>query len=267
MPYLAGAGGQLYYDVADLTGPWVTEPETIIFHHGAGAISGVWSEWMPQLADRYRLVRFDMRGMGLSAAAGSPEKWTFERYAQDVVDVADAVGARTFHFVGESYGGTVGMMLGLNHRPRVRTLTISNAAHIGSAIGNIADWERTLRQDGGAAWSRGMMRDRFHEGALSPEKWAWYEAQQGSHPIDSIIAARKTLVDANLADRLSALDMPVLLLHGDGSPFVSVALMADLKMRLPRAELQIFAHAKHGLPFSHARECAQVLRAFLDRQQ
>jgi pimeloyl-ACP methyl ester carboxylesterase len=266
MPYLSEAKEKLHYDIAELTAPWVKEPETIIFHHGAGAISGIWAEWMPALADKYRLVRFDMRGMGLSAAAARKDAWTFETYAEDVVAVADAVGAKTFHFVGESYGGTVGLMLGLRHRRRVRTLTISNAAHVGSAIGNIAEWEKVLRQEGGAIWSKGMMRSRFYDGVLSPEKWAWYEAQQASHPIESIIAARQTLVDANLTDRLPSLDVPVLLLHGDASPFVSVALMADMKSRLPRAELQIFAHAKHGLPFSHAKECAAVLRAFLERQ-
>jgi hypothetical protein len=42
--------------------------------------------------------------------------------------------------------------------------------------------------------------------------------------------------------------------------------MADLKSRLPNARLQVFAHAKHGLPFSHAKECSQLLRAFLDSQ-
>ena len=102
---------------------------------------------------------------------------------------------------------------------------------------------------------------------ISAEKWAWYEAQQGSHPIESIIAARKTLVDADLSDRLPSLDLPVLLLHGDARPFVSVALMTDMKRRLPQAELQIFAHAKHGLPFSHAKQCAAVLRGFIERQE
>jgi hypothetical protein len=32
---------------------------------------------------------------------------------------------------------------------------------------------------------------------------------------------------------------------------------------LANTRLQVFAHARHGLPFSHAKECAQVLRGFL----
>jgi pimeloyl-ACP methyl ester carboxylesterase len=41
--------------------------------------------------------------------------------------------------------------------------------------------------------------------------------------------------------------------------------MADLHERIPNAQLKIFPDAKHGLPFSHASECSQALRQFLDR--
>jgi pimeloyl-ACP methyl ester carboxylesterase len=57
--------------------------------------------------------------------------------------------------------------------------------------------------------------------------------------------------------------MPVLLMHGDSSPFIPVPVMTDLKARLKEARLQVFAHARHGLPFSHGRQCAATLRAFL----
>jgi pimeloyl-ACP methyl ester carboxylesterase len=39
--------------------------------------------------------------------------------------------------------------------------------------------------------------------------------------------------------------------------------MAELHALLPRSQLQIFRNAMHGLPFSHAAECAQTLLAFL----
>jgi len=40
--------------------------------------------------------------------------------------------------------------------------------------------------------------------------------------------------------------------------------MADLYARLPNAQMRIFPHAKHGLPFSHAEACSQTMRTFLD---
>ena len=57
---------------------------------------------------------------------------------------------------------------------------------------------------------------------------------------------------------------PTLLLRPDASPFIPLELMADLKRRLPDARLEILPDARHGLPFSHARECARAPRRFLD---
>ena len=57
--------------------------------------------------------------------------------------------------------------------------------------------------------------------------------------------------------------MPVLLLHPDSSPFIPVALMAELREALSDARLRVFPRARHGLPFSHAGECAQEMARFV----
>jgi pimeloyl-ACP methyl ester carboxylesterase len=109
------------------------------------------------------------------------------------------------------------------------------------------------------------MRDRFHDGALSPERWAWFAAQQEAWTRDSILNALAVLVGTDLSPRLPEICCPVLLLHPDGSPFIPVAVAAEMHRLLPNAELHVFGHAKHGLPFSHAGDCAARLRSFLAR--
>ena len=70
---------------------------------------------------------------------------------------------------------------------------------------------------------------------------------------------------ANLTSELARVACPVLLLHPDSSPFIPVPVMAALQRALPNARLQVFAHARHGLPFSHTAECAAAVAHFLDR--
>jgi len=113
------------------------------------------------------------------------------------------------------------------------------------------------------AWSDQFMRDRFYEGALDELRYAWYAHQQEAWTRDSILNALGVLVGTNLRPELGAVRCPVLLLHGDSSPFIAVNVMVDMHHGLPDSRLQVFAHAKHGLPFSHARQCAQALRKFL----
>ena len=72
------------------------------------------------------------------------------------------------------------------------------------------------------------------------------------------------LVGTDLSARLKDVRCPVLLLHPDGSPFIPVPVMAELHRLLPDAELNVIGHARHGLPYSHAEQCASLLRTFLD---
>lgn len=254
-------GGPIAIDITDARQPWARD-ETIIFYHGLGACGAVWRGWMPILAERYRLVTFDLRGHG---ATPLPEgyRWSIDGMLGDLAAVADAVGVERFHLVGESIGGTAALAFSARHPGRVLSLAISNGTHKGGAIENLAPWRDLIATGGMAAWSAHMMTQRFHDGALSPDAWDWYERQQASAHPDAILAAAAMLAGADLVGEIGAIKAPTLLLHPDGSPFIPVPVMADLHARLPGARLQVYAHARHGLPFSHAKSCGRVYRRFL----
>jgi pimeloyl-ACP methyl ester carboxylesterase len=66
-----------------------------------------------------------------------------------------------------------------------------------------------------------------------------------------------------LLERLSAIDMPVLVANGDGDPMILPHysyLMAGL---LPQARLKIYPDSAHGFLFQHHDEFAQDVDAFL----
>jgi pimeloyl-ACP methyl ester carboxylesterase len=255
--------GKIHYEVIDLVAPWERARETIIFHHGIGASPGIWQEWLPELIDRYRIVRFDMRGYGRSYIPAAGEKWNSSIFVDDLLAVADAVGAQRPHLVGESIGGTIALYFALRHRERVATLTISNGADRGAPLQKVSEWQEQLDREGVKAWSDQFMRDRFYDGALSKEKYAWYAAQQEAWTRDSILGALGVLVGTDVRAELPSLKLPVLLLHGDSSPFIPVNVMVDMHHAIPNSRLQVFPRARHGLPFSHASECARAVRQFL----
>lgn len=264
MAFATTPTGELHYDVIDAVAPWFESAETIVFQHGIGAHSGIWSEWLPALIDRYRVVRFDMRGSGRSVIPPPDFPWTLDLLTDDLLAVAEAAGAARVHVVGESMGGTIALNLALRNPARVASLTISNGADVGSPIQRVQAWAEQLDGQGSQAWSDQMMADRFHPGAIDGAKRDWYAQQQATWTRDSILNALGVLRETNLRPRLVEVRCPVQLMHGDSSPFIPVNVMADMHLALPDSRLQIFAHARHGLPFSHARECAAVLRDFLD---
>lgn len=256
--------GPLHYEAVDQTAPWNARGLPILFHHGIGSSRLLWRGWYPALLDRYPLVAFDMRGCGCSHIPGPTFKWSLERMVDDLFAVADAAGLTRFHLVGESIGGTIALAATIARPDRIATLTVSNGAHLGATIGRVHAWKQQLDEGGSAGWSKAFMPDRFHDDALTPERWRWFEAEQAKWTPDAILHALGVLIGADLTPRLGEIKSPTLLLHPDGSPFIPVPVMAELHRLLGNAELNVIGHSRHGLPFSHASQSAALLRTFLD---
>jgi pimeloyl-ACP methyl ester carboxylesterase len=266
MPMIETGAGALYYDLCDVAPEWVEKPQTIVFHHGIAANTHIWAEWLPVLASRYRLLRFDMRGFGKSAQPQRDFRWSFDGLVDDLLKVADAAGAQRFHLVGESIGGTVALACAFAAPRRLLSLTLSNAAARGGLVANVKGWREVLAQEGQPGWARQLMESRFHPGALDPASHAWYLRVHETCSMEATLGLADLLLGADLTPRLGEIAVPTLLLSPQSSPFISLEVMAAMRAMIPGAELQVFAHSKHGLPLSHGRACAEMLAAFLARR-
>jgi pimeloyl-ACP methyl ester carboxylesterase len=264
MAFAPTAHHRLYYEVVEQAAPWLERGLPVLFHHGIGSSSALWRGWYPALLDRYPMVAFDMRGCGQSHIPSAGFDWSLDRMVDDLFAVADAAGLARFHLVGESIGGTIGLAAAIARPDRIATLTVSNGAHLGATIGRVHAWKKQLDEGGSAGWSKAFMHDRFHADALTPQQWQWFEAEQARWTPDAILNALAVLIGADLTPRLGAIKCPTLLLHPDGSPFIPVPVMAELHRLLGDAQLNVIGHSRHGLPFSHAGQCAGLLRTFLD---
>ena len=266
MQKLARQDCSLTYELIDLAAPWVPSPQTVVLHHGIGASRGIWAEWLPALVDRYRILRFDMRGHGASTWPEGGARPSLDTLADDLLAVMDEAGVARAHLVGESIGGTIVLNAALRAPERVASVTVSNGAHVGARLQSLHDWQEVIETRGMAGWSADMMARRFFDGTVPDVLWRWFEAGQRATNPQAVLQLVQALVGADLSDRLPALGQPVLLIHPDSSPFIPVPVVADLKARLPDARLHVIGGARHGMPVSHARTCAGLLRSFLDDQ-
>jgi len=259
--------GPLYYEVAEQTPPWVHDPQTIVFCHGIGTNCDVWASWMPVLAQHYRIVRFDTRGFGRSLSPGRKIDWTLDRYADDILEIARATGTDRFHLVGESMGGTACLRLACRPDAPLLSLACASTSHRGSRIRRANEWREMVGRDGIAAWSAQMMGWRFHPDALPPAERTWFDSVQRETCAETLLDAADLLLQVDLAADLPKIRVPVLLLASDGSPFVPPEVSTEIHRLIEGSELAVFPGSRHGLPFSHARQCAQTLLAFLRRRQ
>ena len=71
MPYLQlTPETRIFYEVDDWTDPW-TKPEAIVLIHGFAERTEAWRAWVPNLGRRYRVIRYDQPGFGLSSPVTS----------------------------------------------------------------------------------------------------------------------------------------------------------------------------------------------------
>lgn len=86
--------------------------QSILFAHGFGCDQNMWRYIVPEFEKDYRVVTFDYVGSGGSdLTAYSPEKYgELSGYAQDVLDICDALELEDVIFVGHSVSCMVGVL-------------------------------------------------------------------------------------------------------------------------------------------------------------
>lgn len=123
-------GLTLHYEV---DGP--ADAPTVVLSNSIGTNVALWEPIVPQLAERFRVVRYDSRGHGRSSTPAGD--YTMADLAGDIVAILDELGVARAHVVGLSVGGQTGLTFALNHPDRLDRLVVSNT---GAKIGTEQSW-------------------------------------------------------------------------------------------------------------------------------
>jgi sigma-B regulation protein RsbQ len=84
----------------------------MLFAHGFGCDQNMWRFVTPAFVDRYKIVLFDYVGSGKSdlSAYDARRYGSLAGYAQDVLDICDALDLRDVIFVGHSVSSVIGVL-------------------------------------------------------------------------------------------------------------------------------------------------------------
>ena len=105
---------------------WIERPTIVALHGGPGADHSVFKPVFRAATEFAQVVYLDQRGSGRSDR-GDPESWTWDRWADDVVDFCDALDITDPILVGTSSGGWVALITALRHPERVGKLVLDSA--------------------------------------------------------------------------------------------------------------------------------------------
>lgn len=84
--------------------------------------SPVWRHWWSELSRRYRLIRYDERGCGLSD--WDVDEFSVDAWVNDLESVVDAAGVERFALLGISQGAAVAISYAVRHPEKVSHLIL-----------------------------------------------------------------------------------------------------------------------------------------------
>ena len=113
---------------ARVAGPADGRP--VVLLHGFPETSWSWRHVLPSLgAAGYRAVAVDQRGYSPGARPPAVADYRIGHLVDDVLAVADTLGAGTFDLVGHDWGGMVAWTVAGRHPERVRSVTVASTPH------------------------------------------------------------------------------------------------------------------------------------------
>lgn len=246
---------------------------TLVYAHGFGCSQDMWADVVPALAGECQQVLFDYVGSGQSdLSAYDPVRYCeLDGYAQDLIDVCDAVGLqRDVVLVAHSVSCSIGMLAAIRRPELFRQLVLvgPNPCFV-NAPPYVGGFERDDLQELLELMDRNFMGWASFlapvvGGASVP---VGQRLQQSFCSTDPVIArqfAEATFFADNRAD-LPRVPTPCLILQHAQDVLAPLEVGRYLQAHLPRAELRVLDVVGHCAHMSHPQLVVDAIRSVLPR--
>ena len=212
-----------------------------------GTETGLFDAQIAALADRYRIVRFNLPGHG--GAPAPPGPYSMAGMAHDVLALLEDHGIERFHYAGVSIGGAIGLQLALDAGDRLSSLTVCASA---ARFADPPSWPvraKTVRAEGteallasrpGTWYTHGFARDEPVQAerllgmlrATTPEGYAGCCEAIAAHDV---------------RERLGEIRVPTLALAGADDPATPPEMLQQITDAVPGARLVVVPNTAHLL--------------------
>ncbi|MEJ8543793.1 alpha/beta fold hydrolase [Brevibacillus borstelensis] len=244
--------------------------EALLLIHGLNLDTRMWSEQLAAFSERYRVISFDLRGMGRTPNSEGP----FTLY-DDARAVLQGLGIAEAHVIGHSFGSVVAQELVLAYPEMVKSLVLVSPTLTG--------YPRSERRMQDFARFVEMYETGTKEETVEMSARMWFDGP-GQETREESLAARANYVRMTAhaydlpqlknqpawlspppIERLEEIEVPALVIAGQ-KDYDDFQKMADtLAERMANAEKVLLPDSAHLPPMDQPAECNRLVLAFLDR--
>ncbi|SDY62993.1 alpha/beta fold hydrolase [Herbiconiux ginsengi] len=227
-----------------------------------GTSSILWESTAPLLADRFRMLAWDLPGHGASAPATEPFG-----VAELADAVADAVDASSFFYAGVSLGGATGLELLLRHPARVRAAAILAS---GAQLGDPDAWRDRAAQVRAESTSSVIIGSA--QRWFAPDSMARHPDLSGRllHALqdaddESYALCCEALARFDARDQLGGVEPPVLALWGRHDTVAPESKADEVAAAVRHGSIGVIEGAAHLPPAEQPEATAAAVRDFFTR--
>src|SRR5438067_3967433 len=257
------------------------EGQPIVFSHGWPLSADDWDAQMVFFLDRgYRVIAHDRRGHGRSTQTVTGNE--MDTYAADVNELVEKLDLRDVVHIGHSTGGgEVARYVAQYGKGRVAKAVLISAVPPVMVKSDKNPGGLPIEVFDEIREGTATNRPQFYQDITLPfygynrpganikqgvrDNW-WRQGMMGG--IKAQYDCIKVFSETDLTEDLKAIDVPVLLIHGEDDQVVPYADSAPLAVKLLRqGQLKTYSTFPHGCMTTHPDEINQDILGFLRGEQ
>lgn len=240
------------------TGP--RDAPAVILLHGFGASLDTWQPWAEALSRKYRVIRFDLPGFGLTGADPTGS-YTDTRTMMVITQLMEQLRVDKATFIGNSLGGRIAWNFAALHPDRVSQLVLISPDGFASPGFEYDKPPKVplMMQALPYVAPRNMLKTSLAAGyarpsALSEVTLTRYRDMLLAPGVRAAMLARMgQVVLRDPAPTLARIKAPTLLLWGENDAMIPISNAADYLRAMPTAKLVRLPNLGH-LPFEEDPE-------------
>jgi 3-oxoadipate enol-lactonase len=264
-------GTNLAYDIQG-------EGQPLLLIAGVGYGGWFWHKIVPGLSEHFQVITFDNRGAGASDKPAGP--YTVPQLAADAAGLLQALGIQSAAVFGHSLGGFIAQELAITHPEIVAKLILASTNHGGMQVipitpealevltnrqGDPAELVRRgiaiATAPGFAERNSQVVQELLGYRFTNPVPPAQYQAQVIAG------AGMAAFSEQQVAERMAAIRIPVLILFGEHDRVVPPGNAGLLAEKLHNARVEILPGAGHIFPIEAPDATVKTVLAFLKNER
>jgi 3-oxoadipate enol-lactonase len=234
----------------------------LVFINSLGTDLRIWDRVAAALSGRFRIVRYDKRGHGLSYCPPAP--YSIHDFSADLDGLLNYLEIPKAILVGISVGGMIAMDFTVRRLERVQALVLCDTA---PKIGTAEMWNQridTLRRHGMAYLAEAILARWFAPGFKEENTAAYhgYSNMLTRMPVEGYTGTCEAIRDDDLTSLVGVITAPTLVMCGAEDLATPPDLVRGICKLIPQAQYYEIQGAAHLPCIERPQEMAERIAKF-----